>query len=244
MNTKKYLLPVLAILVLAGAGCTGKSQKPNANDQTGTSTTVVQGTTDDSIAKDTALSNPATVYCLQEGGKFTMRKTLDGSTEGICELDNNIKCEEWAYYKGDCPAGSKHDKTATSTQTTTTTKETVGGQGTVTSDQPVIVSQDPEDTEDSKESKLELTVEAGDPGEIVNKWKTNGLKSTGGFIVILSGKPGITGLGKYNHILNNPDSRSFVWTDLVAGRAYYFRVCLNLDGECGAMSPEQQATAE
>lgn len=240
MNTKKYLLPVLAILVLAGAGCTGKSQKSNTNDQTGTSTPVVQGTTDDSIAKDTALSNPATVYCLQEGGKFTMKKTLDGSTVGICELASNIQCEEWAFYKGDCPAGSKKDKTATSTQTTTTTNETV----IVTTSTEPVIKQESKDVTDLVDSKLELTAELGDPGEIITKWKTNGLKSTSGFIVMLSGKPGITGPGKYNHIVNNPDSRSFTWIDLVAGRTYYFRVCLNLDGECGAMSQEQQATAE
>jgi putative hemolysin len=121
MNTKYFLLPSIVILALVAAGC-GSSKNLTVNDQKATSTPIVQPKTDDKLAQDTALTNPATVYCLQQGGKFTMRKSLDGSTEGLCTLSDNITCEVWAYYQGDCPAGSKRKtKTATSTPSVTTT---------------------------------------------------------------------------------------------------------------------------
>ncbi|MHB8831439.1 MAG: putative hemolysin [Patescibacteria group bacterium] len=237
MNTKYFLLPSIVFMALVAAGC--GSQKPTTNDQASTSTPIVQPKTDDKLAQDTALSNPATIYCLQQGGKFTMQKSLDGSTEGLCTLSDNITCDVWAYYKGDCPAGSKRKvETSTSTKTTTTTpmakEEVNNGSGT----------QEPADnSQDSEDSKLELSAEPGEPGEVVVRWKMNGLKSDA-FLVMLSGNPNISGYGKYNHELNNPDSRSFTWTDLVAGRTYYFKVCTYKDKECIEMSNETQAIAQ
>lgn len=171
-----------------------------------------------------------------------MRKSLDGSTEGLCTLSDNITCEEWAYYKGDCPAGSKR-KVETSTNTPTATTTDMTGEA-VTSTEPINTRQDSKDTGDSKDSTLGLSAEPGDPGEIVTKWKTNGLESPEGFIAILSGTPGITGMTKFNHIVRNPDSRSFTWNNLVAGRKYYFRVCTLVNEACGEFSPEQSAIAQ
>lgn len=243
----KYFLPILMVLVLAGAGCSlGKSNQSLSNQSA--STTAVNGAKDDELAKDTALSNPATVYCLSQGGKFSMRKALDGSTEGYCELQNNIQCEEWAYYRGDCPSGAKQGKSATST-TETATSTTPMVQATSTDDGSSLVKEDDREStqpevEQGTNSKLEISAEVGEPGEIITSWKMNGLKSPGGFIVILSGKPGISDLGKYNHTTNNPDSRSFTWNNLVAGRTYYFKVCTNSEGRCGEMSNEVSAVAE
>ncbi|MDD5726585.1 MAG: DUF333 domain-containing protein [Patescibacteria group bacterium] len=233
MNTKYFLLPSIVFMALVAAGC--GSQKPPPKADQPLAETIVQPKTDDKLAQDTALSNPATIYCLQQGGKFNMRKSLDGSTEGLCTLSDNITCEVWAYYKGDCPAGSKRKaETSTSTQAVTTTDMTVEAP---TSTEPTNIRQD------SKDSKLELSAEPGEPGEIVVKWKMNGLKSDA-FLVMLSGTPNISGYGKYNHELNNPDSRSFTWTDLVAGRTYYFKVCTYKDKECIEMSNETQAIAQ
>lgn len=241
MKTKYILVSFFVIIALAGAGCS-KSQTNVVDNTNATSTPIVQGDVDDEIAKDTALSNPATVYCLQNGGKFSMSKTLDGSTEGICELPNNIQCEEWAYYKGDCPSGSK--KKDIPTQSSTSTINT-GATPTTT---PELIEPDPkintntDEEENVKVAKLELTVEPNEAGEITTKWKTN-VKSTNGFIVMLSGSPGISEPGKYAQFLRNPDSRSFIWTNLVTGRAYYFRVCLNVNDVCGLMSDEQKIVA-
>jgi putative hemolysin len=124
MTKTKVLILICACLLLPAAGC-GQKAKPTAEKQdAATTTTIIQPKTDDKIAQDTALSNPATVYCLSEGGKFTMRKTLLGTTEGLCTLPDNITCEVWAYYQGDCPKGSKKQKTDVASSTSATTTST------------------------------------------------------------------------------------------------------------------------
>lgn len=56
------------------------------------------------VNKKVALSNPASENCLQYGGKIEMREKPDGSQYGICIFPNGNKCEEWALFKGECPA--------------------------------------------------------------------------------------------------------------------------------------------
>ncbi|MDD5437881.1 MAG: DUF333 domain-containing protein [Patescibacteria group bacterium] len=249
MSTKLFL-PILLILVLAGAGCSAK--KPNQEQSSqNASTTVVNGAKDDQIAKDTTLSNPATVYCLGQGGKFSMKKALDGGEEGYCELPNNIQCEEWAFYRGECPSGAKQ-KSVTSTSDTATstsvapatpTTAVIDGQ-TGEGSQPYRGIDIAEPTTPTQEKNIELSAELGEPGEVVVKWKMNGIKNSDGFLAMLSGTPNAGGYGKYNHELGSPDSRSFTWTDLVAGRTYYFRVCTYRRPECIKWSDEVSAVAE
>jgi|GEM_PF-1644201 len=51
---------------------------------------------------DIGLANPASVYCEQNGGKLEIVTAADGSQSGNCILPDGTKCEEWAYYRGDC----------------------------------------------------------------------------------------------------------------------------------------------
>ena len=48
------------------------------------------------------LANPASVYCLDRGGELKMENT-SGGVRGICILEDGTECEEWAYYRGECP---------------------------------------------------------------------------------------------------------------------------------------------
>ena len=52
----------------------------------------------------TGLANPASVHCEQEGGTLKMYNSPKG-TLGICEFQDKIACEEWAYYRGECVPG-------------------------------------------------------------------------------------------------------------------------------------------
>jgi len=119
---------ILSILIFAGAGCTWfmpKQESQSAKQSViETSTQAITATSNDVIAQDTALSNPATVYCLRQNGKFTMKKTLNGSTEGYCTLPDGIVCEEWAFYKDECPAKAKKDAPATTTEKAASTVST------------------------------------------------------------------------------------------------------------------------
>jgi hypothetical protein len=48
------------------------------------------------------IANPASVYCENQGGKVEMVNNPDG-VQGICILKNGTRCDEWAYYRGECP---------------------------------------------------------------------------------------------------------------------------------------------
>lgn len=52
------------------------------------------------------VANPASSNCIQKGGTLTIEKLGDGSSEyGLCTFTDNMKCEEWALFRGDCPVG-------------------------------------------------------------------------------------------------------------------------------------------
>jgi putative hemolysin len=50
------------------------------------------------------MANPASVFCERQGGTLDIR--TDAKSEGqigICVLPYGIECEEWAYFRGECP---------------------------------------------------------------------------------------------------------------------------------------------
>ena len=49
------------------------------------------------------IANPASVFCEQKGGSLAIVDG-EGGQQGICTLSDGRKCEEWAYYRGTCPA--------------------------------------------------------------------------------------------------------------------------------------------
>lgn len=252
MKNPYSLVGFLAVMALLFMGC-GTVQTQAQTDQNATSTQKQDLIADqevvpqDKLAEDTALSNPATVYCLEQGGKFTLSKSFDGSTEGVCTLQNNISCEVWAHYKGDCPVGAKKKATEA------TTTKTVVGETTSTKDVAVIEDKTLEDkisetqkeddgtelplTEPETATTLSLIAEPGeDEGEIVTTWRPNGQKAPDGFIVMLSGQEQVSYPTKYFHALKNPDSRSFIWSGLVPERTYFFRVCIADGDSCKTYS--------
>jgi|GEM_PF-1869159 len=48
------------------------------------------------------LSNPASDYCVKNGGDLRIITTSDGGQMGMCYLEENIACEEWAYMRSEC----------------------------------------------------------------------------------------------------------------------------------------------
>lgn len=51
----------------------------------------------------TTLANPASVYCQENGGKLEIRKDSQGNETGFCLFVNGSECEEWAYFRKECP---------------------------------------------------------------------------------------------------------------------------------------------
>jgi len=58
----------------------------------------------------TGLPNPASVYCVEHGGRLEIRDTESGQV-GYCIFDDGSECEEWAFYNGECAKGEYKNTT-------------------------------------------------------------------------------------------------------------------------------------
>lgn len=55
------------------------------------------------------LANPASVACVQAGGRLEMERSAAGE-RGICLLPGGLRCDEWAWFRKEagacCPTGA------------------------------------------------------------------------------------------------------------------------------------------
>jgi putative hemolysin len=51
------------------------------------------------------LANPASQNCAAKGGMLRIERRPDGGQYGVCVFVDNYQCEEWALFRGECPAG-------------------------------------------------------------------------------------------------------------------------------------------
>jgi putative hemolysin len=51
------------------------------------------------------IANPASEYCVEQGGNVDIRKDDEGGEAGYCQFDDGSECEEWAFFRGDCSQG-------------------------------------------------------------------------------------------------------------------------------------------
>ncbi len=49
------------------------------------------------------LANPASQNCAAGSGTLKIESKPDGGQYGVCYLSETRACEEWAYYRGECP---------------------------------------------------------------------------------------------------------------------------------------------
>ena len=78
---KKHLFAFLVLSMLL-YGCAEKTEK---------------------VSEDVQIANPASVYCGDQGGMLEIRTASDGSQAGYCIFSDGTECEEWAFYRGECP---------------------------------------------------------------------------------------------------------------------------------------------
>jgi putative hemolysin len=55
------------------------------------------------------IANPASVNCIDNGGKLEIATDANGGQYGLCKLPDGTICEEWDYFKGDCPKNTSAD---------------------------------------------------------------------------------------------------------------------------------------
>ncbi len=58
-----------------------------------------------SAATAPGVPNPASVHCAERGGRLVIERKADGGAVGICVFGNGRRCEEWAFYRGECHPG-------------------------------------------------------------------------------------------------------------------------------------------
>lgn len=54
---------------------------------------------------DTGLANPASEYCVEQGGRLEFRADADGAGLGICVFPDGSECEERAFFRDECQPG-------------------------------------------------------------------------------------------------------------------------------------------
>jgi putative hemolysin len=63
----------------------------------------------DSLADNANLPNPASAYCVDQGGTLEIRKDEEGNQAGFCLFPDGSECDEWAFYRGECQPGSQSE---------------------------------------------------------------------------------------------------------------------------------------
>ncbi len=58
---------------------------------------------DDASLSPLNMSNPAAVFCEEQGYTYEIRQNEDGSQYGVCILDDGSECDGWAFFNGSCP---------------------------------------------------------------------------------------------------------------------------------------------
>ncbi len=53
---------------------------------------------------ETNMANPASTYCIEQGGQVEIRTDEAGGQYGVCILPQG-ECEEWAFFRGECVPG-------------------------------------------------------------------------------------------------------------------------------------------
>ena len=48
------------------------------------------------------LSNPASLYCEENGGTLEIRADGSGGQVGFCVFEDGSECDEWAFFRGEC----------------------------------------------------------------------------------------------------------------------------------------------
>ncbi len=87
MNRRTLITIILiAVLVIIGILAVKKYTPKQTQDKTNT----------------TQLANPAAVYCINNEGKYLIKKDQNGNEVGVCSFTNGKECDAWQFYKHKC----------------------------------------------------------------------------------------------------------------------------------------------
>ena len=56
-----------------------------------------------------AMANPASAACTRAGGTLTFVQS-DKGEQGMCTLPSGVVCDEWEFFRGECPPKKKPEE--------------------------------------------------------------------------------------------------------------------------------------
>jgi putative hemolysin len=103
---KKIIVPLLVLILLVCSFFLIKALNPATETQK-TTDTKISGT--EQSTTTTGMANPASVYCIDQGGKLSIRNDTSGGQYGICVFDDGSECDEWKFFRKECAKGMPVD---------------------------------------------------------------------------------------------------------------------------------------
>ena len=100
MNIRNIFLVILFLGILAACGTPTSTAEPEATAPSPTITSQLVAT-----AEPVQKANPASEYCIEQGGTLAFEESGSGGQVGVCYFEDNRQCDEWALMRGDCPVG-------------------------------------------------------------------------------------------------------------------------------------------
>lgn len=89
MDNKSLIIIAFALSVLL-FGCNAKPQKYMLNDEQ---------------QESAGMANPASVFCVNNSGTWSVKQDKEGNQQGICTFADSTWCDEWDYFHNNCKPG-------------------------------------------------------------------------------------------------------------------------------------------
>jgi putative hemolysin len=108
---KIFRVLVVTLLLIAGCGGTNgapSTGEPAADDQPPAPEPATTETPP-TAGGGAGLANPASVNCVERGGRLEMIEG-PGGTSGVCLFDDGSRCEEWRFFRGQCNPGDCRER--------------------------------------------------------------------------------------------------------------------------------------
>ena len=115
MNVIKAVLCVIVILSLATMLCfliTFQTKECTKDEDCIPENPLVgvQYFCDNGVCNTKPFGNPASQYCIDNGGSTEIRADLDGNQYGVCIFSDGSECDEWEYFREECEPGTVFPK--------------------------------------------------------------------------------------------------------------------------------------
>lgn len=105
MRPPWLLTTVTTAALLLVASCGSDATTGTSDTSATVATTATTGTTAATTGTTAGLANPASVYCVSQGGEVVIVTAADGGQQGLCRLPDGTEIDEWEYYRASQATG-------------------------------------------------------------------------------------------------------------------------------------------